>query len=239
MAILGAGTIANKMAATITRMETVEAYAIAARDLDRAQSFAAKYGIEKAYGSYEQMLADDAVDLVYIAVPHSHHNQFARQCLEAEKHVLCEKPFMVNEKQAREIYELAESRHLLAAEAMWTRYMPSRDMIRRVIDSGAIGEVTSLTANLGYELENVKRIWAPDLAGGALLDVGCYLVHFARMIFGEQVRSLQSAAVFRNGVDMADSISMTFEGGKLATMQCNVYAAQDRRGTIFGTKGYL
>ena len=74
-------------------------------------------------------------------------------------------------------------------------------MIRRVIDSGAIGEVTSLTANLGYELENVKRIWAPDLAGGALLDVGCYLVHFARMIFGEQVRSLQSAAVFRNGVD--------------------------------------
>ena len=143
MAILGAGTIANKMAATITRMETVEAYAIAARDLDRAQSFAAKYGIEKAYGSYEQMLADDAVDLVYIAVPHSHHNQFARQCLEAEKHVLCEKPFMVNEKQAREIYELAESRHLLAAEAMWTRYMGIRPEAWAVGGSIAatIGEV--------------------------------------------------------------------------------------------------
>lgn len=239
MAILGAGAIANKMAATITKMDEVEAYAIAARDLDRAQAFAEAYGFTKAYGSYEEMLADEAVDLVYVAVPHSHHYKMTKLCLEAGKHVLCEKAFMVNAEQARDVLALAKSKKLLLTEAIWTRYMPSRKIIDDIIARGEIGEVTSLTANLGYELSQIKRIWDPALAGGALLDVGVYLVNFARMVFGEDMTSVSSYAVFKDGVDMIDSIVMTFEGGKTATMQCNVNAVLNRTGCIFGTKGYL
>lgn len=239
MAILGAGAIANKMAATITKMDEVEAYAIAARELDRAQAFAEAYGFTKAYGSYEEMLADEAVDLVYVAVPHSHHYKMTKLCLEAGKHVLCEKAFMVNAEQARDVLALAKSKKLLLTEAIWTRYMPSRKIIDDIIARGEIGEVTSLTANLGYELSQIKRIWDPALAGGALLDVGVYLVNFARMVFGEDMTSVSSYAVFKDGVDMIDSIVMTFEGGKTATMQCNVNAVLNRTGCIFGTKGYL
>ena len=239
MAILGAGAIANKMAATITKMDEVEAYAIAARDLDRAQAFAEAYGFTKAYGSYEEMLADEAVDLVYVAVPHSHHYKMTKLCLEAGKHVLCEKAFMVNAEQARDVLALAKSKKLLLTEAIWTRYMPSRKIIDDIIARGEIGEVTSLTANLGYELSQIKRIWDPALAGGALLDVGVYLVNFARMVLGEDMTSVSSYAVFKDGVDMIDSIVMTFEGGKTATMQCNVNAVLNRTGCIFGTKGYL
>lgn len=239
MAIMGAGAIANKMAATITKMNDVEAYAIAARDEDRAEKFAEEYGFTKFYGSYEEMLKDPEVELVYIATPHSHHYKCAKMCLEAGKHVLCEKAFTVNAEQAEEILRLAEEKKLLLTEAIWTRYMPSRDMINKLIEDGVIGEVTSLTANLGYELSQVKRIWDPKLAGGALLDVGVYLVNFASMIFGENLESVQSEAVFKDGVDMIDNINMTFAGGKTAAMQCNVHAVQNRQGTIFGTRGYI
>lgn len=128
---------------------------------------------------------------------------------------------------------------MLVADAMWTRYMLSRKIIDDIINRGVIGSVTSLTANIGYELSSVKRIWDTHLAGGALLDVGCYLVNFARMICGENITNIQADAIFKNGVDAIDSISLEFDTGKMATMQCSVVAALNRRGTIFGTKGYI
>ena len=152
VAILGAGGIAIKMAKTLRGMETAEAYAIAARDLGRAEAFAKEYGFTKAYGSYADMLQDENVDLVYIAVPHTHHYMCAKMCLEAGKHVLCEKPFCVNVDQTKELLAMAEDKKLLLTEAIWTRYMPSRKIIDDMIAGGEIGEVTSLTANLGYEL---------------------------------------------------------------------------------------
>lgn len=239
MAILGAGTIAHKMAFTIQSMPSVEAYAVAARDEQRAKSFAACYGFTKAYGSYEQMLADDAVELVYVAVPHSLHFKYMKLCLEAGKHVLCEKPFTVDAAQAKMILDLAKEKQLLVAEAMWTRYMPSRKIIDDIINSGAIGEVTSLTANIGYELSSVQRIWDVNLAGGALLDVGCYLIHFAKMVLGDEITNIQASSVFKNGVDAIDTISLTFHNTNLASMQCSVTAALNRHGNIFGTKGYI
>ena len=239
VAILGAGGIAIKMAKTLRGMETAEAYAIAARDLGRAEAFAKEYGFTKAYGSYAEMLQDENVDLVYIAVPHTHHYMCAKMCLEAGKHVLCEKPFCVNVDQTKELLAMAEDKKLLLTEAIWTRYMPSRKIIDDLIVGGEIGEVTSLTANLGYELSEIPRIWDPKLAGGALMDVGIYLVHFARMVFGEKKAKITSEALFKNGVDMIDSIIMTFEDGQVATMQSNVYAVQNRNGSIFGTKGYI
>jgi predicted dehydrogenase len=112
-------------------------------------------------------------------------------------------------------------------------------MIDNIIKSGVIGEVTSLTANLSYELDGVERLWTPELAGGALLDLGVYTINFSRMVFGENMTDISASAVFKNGVDMTDSITMVFDGDKVATTQTSAYAAGDRRGAIFGTKGFI
>ena len=223
LGILGAGGIASTMAKTVAGMKDVEAYAVAARDLERARVFAQKYEVKKAYGSYEEMLADDEVELVYIATPHSHHYLHAKMCLEAGKHVLCEKAFTVNAEQAQKLFDLAKEKKLLITEAIWTRYMPSRKMINDIIESGVIGEVTAVTANLSYTVSHVERIRKPELAGGALLDV----------------KDVKATAIFQNGVDILDSIAMVFEGDCMATLQCGAREISDRMGSIFGTRGYM
>ena len=237
--IIGAGTIAVKMADTINAMADATAYAIASRSIEKAEQFAKDHNIAKAYGSYKEMLKDDRIDLVYIAVPHTHHYSCARMCLEAGKNVICEKPFCVDTQQVKELVEISEKSKLLLTEAIWTRYMPSRTIIDNIIKSGVIGEVTSLTANIGYELTQVPRIWDSKLGGGALLDVGVYLIHFARMVLGEKEVEVTSKAIFENGVDMIDSIELTFDKTKVATMQCSVCGVLNRSGSIFGTKGYI
>ena len=239
LGILGAGGIASTMAKTVAGMEDVEVYAVAARDLERAREFAQKYEVKKAYGSYEEMLADDEVELVYIATPHSHHYLHAKMCLEAGKHVLCEKAFTVNVEQAQKLFDLAKEKKLLITEAIWTRYMPSRKMINDIIESGVIGEVTAVTANLSYTVSHVERIRKPELAGGALLDVGVYPINFASMVLGDKVKDVKAAAIFQNGVDILDSIAMVFEGDRMATLQCGAREISDRMGSIFGTRGYM
>ena len=239
LGILGAGGIASTMAKTVAGMKNVEAYAVAARDLERARVFAQKYEVKKAYGSYEEMLADDEVELVYIATPHSHHYLHAKMCLEAGKYVLCEKAFTVNAEQAQKLFDLAKEKKLLITEAIWTRYMPSRKMINDIIKSGVIGEVTAVTANLSYTVSHVERIRKPELAGGALLDVGVYPINFASMVLGDKVKDVKATAIFQNGVDILDSIAMVFEGDRMATLQCGAREISDRMGSIFGTRGYM
>ena len=237
--ILGAGNIAVKMAKTVSGMKNVENYAVAARNLERAQAFAREIGVAKAYGSYEEMLTDPQIDLVYIATPHSHHYLHAKMCLEAGKNVLCEKAFTVNADQARKLFALAKEKTLLITEAIWTRYMPSRKMINEIIESGVIGEVTSVTANLNYTISNVERIRKPELAGGALLDVGVYPINFASMVLGDKLKDVQATAIFKDGVDILDTIAMVFEGDRMATLQCGAREISDRVGSIFGTKGFI
>lgn len=239
LGILGAGGIASTMAKTVAGMKDVEAYAVAARDLERARVFAQKYEVKKAYGSYEEMLADDEVELVYIATPHSHHYLHAKMCLEAGKNVLCEKAFTVNAEQAQKLFDLAKEKKLLITEAIWTRYMPSRKMINDIIESGVIGEVTAVTANLSYTVSHVERIRKPELAGGALLDVGVYPINFASMVLGDKVKDVKATAIFQNGVDILNSIAMVFEGERMATLQCGAREISDRMGSIFGTRGYM
>lgn len=236
IAILGAGRIAVHMAETLAGMDDVEAYAVGARELERAEAFAEKYGFTKAYGSYEEMLADKEIDLVYIATPHSHHYKHAKMCLEAGKNVLCEKSFTVNANQARALFKLAEEKNLLITEAIWTRYMPSRKIIQDIVESGVIGEVTSLTANLSYAVTEKERIRKPELAGGALLDVGVYPINFASMVLGENLKDVQSSAIFEGGVDILETIIMNFEGNKMATLQSGVREISDRMGSILEQK---
>lgn len=239
-AILAAGNIANSMAEAVSRIDKVEKYAVACRELERAEAFAEKWGFEKAYGSYGEMVEDPEVEMVYVASPHSHHYQHTKLCLEHGKHVLVEKAFTVNAAQAEELVKLADEKGLLLAEAIWTRYMPSRKMIDDIVESGVIGKVTSLTANLGYVLPHVERMQNPELAGGALLDLGVYPINFALMTFHEEVKSITSTAVMSPaGIDWMNSMTLTFADGRMAVLHSNMLAQTDRQGVINGDKGYI
>ena len=243
-AILGAGNIAKSMAAALRglqkRGENVEPYAVGARELSRAEAFAREQGFEKAYGSYEELVSDPEVDLVYVATPHSMHCEHTRLALEHGKNVLCEKAFTMNAGQAEEVIALAEKKGLLLAEAIWPRYMPSRQMILDLIDSGVIGTVTSLSANLGYPLTHVERMVRPELCGGALLDLGVYPLNFACMAFPGEIRDVASACVkWETGVDAQNSFTLTFEDGRMAVLYSSMLVQSDRLGVINGDKGYM
>ena len=241
ISILGAGSIAGIMATTLQPLKDVTCYAVAARDLSRAQVFADKYGFAKAYGSYKDMLEDPEVELVYIATPHSHHYEHIRMCLEHGKHVLCEKAFTANARQAEEVLRLAESKGLLLTEAMWIRYMPMAKKIVDVVNSGIIGRPTSLSANLGYPLEHVERLTKLSLCGGALLDLGVYVLNFASMIFGDDIESMAANCVKypRSGVDAQETIMLTYRDGRMASLYSTMLAQTDRRGFIHGSNGYI
>ena len=237
---IGAGRIANTLASTMARMEDVNLYAVAARDLDRAQAFAAQYGFDKAYGSYEEMLRDPNVELVYIATPHSHHFEHMKLCIAHGKNVLCEKAFTLNAAQAREIAALARERGVYVAEAIWTRYMPSRAMINEVLASGIIGNISTLTCNLSYPVTYKERIVQPELAGGALLDVGIYGLNFALMHFGDDILRTDSSVRFTDtGVDAMETITLHYRDGRMAVITSGVLARGDRKGIFYGDKGYI
>ena len=244
IAILGAGRIAGTMARTLNGMKEKDVrftcYAVAARELERAEGFAAEYGFEKAYGSYEEMLSDEAVDLVYIATPHSHHYEHIKLCLNHGKHVLCEKAFTVNAVQAEEVLQMAEEKGLLLTEAIWTRYMPTRGMINELLASGAIGKPSMLTANLCYAIHWKERIIRPELAGGALLDIGIYPLNFAVMAFGEDiVKAESSVQMTETGVDRQESITLHYADGRMAVLNSSIDSLSDRRGVIYGENGFM
>ena len=238
--LLGAGGIAGTMAQTVAKMNGVQNYAVASRSLEKAQAFAARFGVEKAYGTYEEMLADDRVDLVYVATPHSHHYEWTLAALNAGKNVLCEKAFAANARQAEEMLETAEKKHLLLTEAIWTRYMPSRNKIREIIDAGEIGPVRTVSANLGYQISGVERMIRPELAGGCLLDLTVYPLNFASMILGDGYERITASAVMTDtGVDGQDGVTIIYPEGKMATLFTTMYSQTDRRGLIYGERGHL
>jgi predicted dehydrogenase len=240
MAILGAGSIAKAMSATINKMDEVTSYAVASRNYAKAEAFAKEFGFEKAYGSYEEMLLDPEVELVYVATPHSHHYEHVKLCLNHGKHVLCEKSFAMNAKQAEEMFALALEKKLLLTEAIWTRYMPLRKTLDDIIASGIIGTVHMLTANLGYVINDIPRIIEPALAGGALLDVGIYPINFALMAFGNDIERIVSTAVLTSkGVDAQNSITIVYKDGRMAVLNSTTLTRTDRQGIISGSNGYI
>ena len=238
--IIGAGWIAEKMAAALAPLEDYCVYAIASRSIEKAQSFAERWNVAKAYGSYEEMVADEEVDLVYIATPHSHHFPHAMLALKAGKPVLVEKAFTANAAEAQELIETAHSKGLFITEAIWTRYMPLSHKIKEIMESGIIGEPRVLTATLCYMMEFKERILRPDLCGGALLDLGVYVLNFARMYFGTDiVRTVSNCHVGPTGIDLQECISLSFADGKMANLQAGTLCLNDRQGIINGTEGYI
>ena len=218
--IIGAGKIAASMAETVGRMPEACLYAIASRSIEKAREFKDKWGAEKAYGSYDELINDPQVDLIYIATPHSHHYEQARRCLLNGKAVLCEKTFTANKAQAEELVALARERKVFLAEAIWTRYMPfSKEIVRMAHGGGLIGRPRMLTASLGYPIEQKERIRKPELCGGALLDLGVYPINLAFMLFGNAPERVMSCCT----------------KNELGTARC----ANDRMGVVSGDKGYM
>lgn len=238
--IIGAGWIAHKMAQALAPLSDAEVIAIASRSKEKAECFAREYGIVKAYGSYEELVKDADVDLVYIATPHSHHYPHTRLALEHNKPVLVEKAFTANAREAEELINMAHERGVFITEAIWTRYMPLSHKVKELMLSGIIGEPRILTATLCYMMEQKERIIRADLCGGALLDLGVYVLNFARMYFGTDItRTITNVHLGPEGMDMMESISLSFADGKMANLQAGCLTLNDRQGIICGTDGYI
>lgn len=238
--IIGAGNIAGKIAESMAHLPEAERYAVASRSLEKAESFSKEYGFARAYGSYEALVEDPAVELVYVATPHSHHYAHMELCVRHKKPFLCEKAFTLNGEQARRIQAMAHKAGVFGAEAIWTRYMPSRRIIQDLLDSGVIGKVTTLTANLAYAVQTKERICRPELGGGALLDLGVYGLNFAFMHLGTKIERIESSVqMMPSGVDGMESITIFFQGGAMAVITNSVYARSDRSGVFYGDQGYM
>lgn len=238
--VLGTGAIVKSVTQTLAKMQQVECYAIASRTMERAQQAAKEYGYAKAYGSYEELVEDPQVELVYIGTPHSRHYEDMKLCIAHGKPVLCEKSFTMNSKQAEDIKAQANEAGVFVAEAIWTRYMPSRQMIQEMLDGGVIGKVSTLTANLSYVINHKERLMKPELAGGALLDVGVYGINFALMHFGTDIERIESSVQMTDtGVDGMESITLFYKDGRMAVLTHGLYARSDRKGIFYGDKGYM
>ena len=238
--IIGTGWIAEKAAITLAGLTMCEAYAVGSRSQEKADEFARKWDVKKAYGSYAELMADPNVDLVYVGTPHSHHYDVTREALLAGKPCLVEKAFMANRRQAQEIIDLAHERKVFLAEAIWTRYQPVVNMVRELIAAGRIGTPRLLTATLGYSMGEKPRIMRADLCGGALLDLGVYALNFVRMFFPADIVSIDSQCVkSTTGMDLTNAITLVLADGMLCNLQSSAACVGDNIGVIAGTEGNL
>lgn len=240
MAILGTGNIAAKMAEAINGLDEIKAYAVASRTLEKAEQFAKEWKFEKAYGTYEDMVKDEEIDLIYIATPHSEHYNNAKLCIENGRNVLVEKAFTANTEQAKKLLKLAREKKVFVSEAMWTRFMPGVQMIKNIIANGRIGKVDSVEADFSIPISHVPRLHEPALAGGALLDLGVYTLTFASMFLGDDVVSTKSRCIkYMTGVDATAWIELTYRSGQQAFLRTSMVSGSVNEGKINGTSGYI
>jgi predicted dehydrogenase len=238
--ILGTGFIADLQASDlIDNGFTIQA--VGSRTAASAAEFAAKFSIASAHGSYEDLVADPDVDVVYISTPHPFHYENALLALNAGKHVLIEKPFAMNAWQAREIVDLAESKGLVALEAMWTRYLPHMVRIRELVRTGALGDVRTMIVDHNQNLpkDPQHRLNDPALGGGALLDLGIYPVSFAFDVLGAPVNIRALASMTATGVDRQTAMIFEYSDGQQALLHCALDTAGPNRASIIGTEGSI
>jgi predicted dehydrogenase len=239
--ILGPGGIARAFAAAVRDGTAAQVVAVGSRSADRAAAFAAEFGIPRHHAGYEGLVADDEVDAIYIASPHSEHHAHALLALEAGKPVLVEKAFTRNAAQAREVIEVGRRRGLLVSEAMWSRYLPHYDIVRQVVESGLIGDVVSVVADHSQPLypSGPERLAAPELAGGALLDLGVYVVNFADLVLGPPSRVTARAHLTDRGVDATTSIVLESTSGAEAVLSTTMLGPGPCTAVVVGSAGRL
>lgn len=236
--VLGTGWIADKFASALQRHSSQRVVAVGSRGPGGAESFAGRFGIEHAHSSYEALVADADVDVVYVATPHNVHLPCALLSLEAGKHTLIEKPLALNAAQAREIAEVAQRRERFCMEAYWTAFLPKFDVLRQVLGSGVLGEITAVVADFGEWFPADHRIHRPDLAGGPLLDLGTYLVSFVVDVLGAPDHVLARGVPSVTGVNGQTAMIMS-RGARQAVLHTTILSDTPTAATIAGGQGTI
>lgn len=242
--IIGLGNIANKFAQTVKAMDSVELKAVASRSKEKSEAFGKLYDVplEKCYGNYDELVKDESIDVVYIAVPHVFHKEISILCLKNGKGVLCEKPVTMNSNEIKEVIRAAEENKMFFMEAMKTRFLPINQKIKEFIGEGKLGEVRLLQADFGYnaEFDPMNRLFNKDLGGGALLDVGIYNISYSSFIFGNHPKNIKSNLyIGKTGVDECVSINLEYEDGKQSQLYSAINLDTVRDANIVGTKGRI
>ena len=240
-AILGPGLIATEFAQALLNVHG-EIYAVGSRTLEKAEAFAKKYQVQKAYGSYDELLADSNVDVVYISTPHCNHYEYIMKSLHQNKHVLCEKAITVSSSELKEITELAATKNLVVSEAMTIYHMPLYEKLKQVVQTGKLGTLKMVNVSFGsckeYDVSN--RFFSPDLAGGALLDIGTYALSFARFFLSAQPHEvLTTVKKFETGVDEQSGIILKNDADEMAVVTLTMRAKMPKRGVVAGDLGFI
>jgi predicted dehydrogenase len=239
--IVGPGRIAESVIEDFAVVDGARVTAVGSRALQRAQSFADRHGVERAYGSYSEVLADPDVDVVYVATPHAQHAAIAQAALRAGKALLVEKAFTATSAGAAEVVALARSTGTFVMEAMWTRFQPAVVRLRELVADGAIGEVRSVQADLGVQRPFAPddRLFALELGGGALLDLGVYVVSFAQMLLGAPESVAVVGSLFPSGADAEAALLLGYADGRSATLTSSLLHALPGQARVFGTEGWI
>ncbi|MFC1527029.1 Gfo/Idh/MocA family protein [Candidatus Latescibacterota bacterium] len=240
--ILGPGNIARQFATGLSVIDDAELVAVGSRTRDRADAFGDEFDVARRHASYEDLVADPDVDVIYVATPHSLHRDSSLLCLESGKAVLCEKPFALNAAQAAEMIAVARNRNLFLMEAMWTRFIPAVVKAREWIAAGAIGEPRLVAADFGFRagVNPQGRLFDPALGGGALLDVGIYTISFAAMVLGSQPCRIESLATMgETGVDEQSAFILGYDGGEMAVLYTAVRTSTPVEARVLGTEGRI
>lgn len=241
--IIGTGNIAHQFARGLQAVPDAELVAIASRSQERADEFGKEFDIKHRHPSYEALAQNDEVQAVYIATPHTYHKDNTLLCLNHNKHVLCEKPFAVNTGEAREMVNLARDRKRFLMDAVWTRFFPIMVKLREILAQGVIGDVILAQADFGFRMKEVNpdhRLFNPELAGGALLDVGIYPVQFASMVYGKQPRDIVSqVTIGETGVDELSVMVFKYDDYEMATLTTAIRLSTPHEARIMGTKGII
>lgn len=239
--IIGAGWIADVMAADFRFVRNSELVAIGSRDLEKARALADKHRVPKAYGSYAELLDDPDIDIVYIATPHPHHRDVALAAIARGKAILVEKSFTATHAGAIEVVQAARDKGVFCMEAMWTRFLPAVAAAREVVAWGRIGDVLGVQGDLcAYrEFDPEHRLFSPETAGGAILDLGVYVLSFAQLFLGDAQTINCVGRLNPNGTDAAAAISIGHTGGGLSALACGFDGHGPARMSIYGTKGWI
>jgi predicted dehydrogenase len=239
--ILGTGGIAATFAADLERTDSGTAVAVGSRRAESASAFADRFGIPNRHTGYEALVADPEVDVVYVATPHPMHHADALLALRAGKHVLVEKPFTMNAAEGEELVAEARARGRFLMEAMWARFLPHMRGVQGLLADGVLGEIATVHADHSqwFAEERSHRLFAPELGGGALLDLGIYPVSFASMVLGEPDRVAALADPAFTGVDAQTSILLGYASGAHAVLNCTLRAVGPTRAAIVGTEGRI
>ena len=235
--IIGTGRIARTFASDLSYIDDGVIAAVGSRRLSSAQEFAAEFGVASAHGSYEELVADPHVEAVYVATPHPMHFANARLALDAGKPVLVEKAFTMTVDEAVELVAIARERGLFLMEAMWTRFLPHVVALRDIVRSGELGEIVEVIAEHGkwFEKDPTSRLFAPELGGSAMLDLGVYPVSFASMILGMPTRVAAMVTPAFSGVDATASAVLGYDSGAQAIVTCTSSARSATRASVVGT----